>query len=184
LPKLKGVSKPVVRRKAFVNSKYSGVKHYQSARLAAKNPIQLQIRCPRVVPNGLGFWDGSRNSLHWTPATLLAFPVGGGGGACQLQMGLACTGAAQERDHVQAWSIVQAGLARYTYCTGACHYSGVRYAEALAEYNDTNNLQWSCQPCNGRKNGQRGNDGNVPRYEGDCPGPGCPIGTGNYVVTG
>lgn len=178
-----GIRKPEHRRKAFINSRFSGVKFFKSLRLAELNPVQKQLKCSRVVPGGLGFWDGNRNSLGWNATTLLAFPVGGGGGACQLNLA-PCTGAAQERDHINPWVVVQAGLPIYTHCTGVCHYSGVRFTDAQAEYNDATNLQWSCSPCNALKNGPKGYDGNGPRYAGDCPGVGCPIGTGNTVQTG
>ncbi len=170
VPKIPIMGGGVMKRTAFAKSRYSGIRTFRSARLQGQNPLAALLRCSRMVPGGLGLWDGDRRSLHWNAATLAAFPVGGGGAVCQLQLAV-CNGLAQERDHVYQWSLVQLGLPRYTYCTGACHYSGVFHADADAEYNNIANLQWSCQPCNGSKNGPRGNDGNIPRYEGDCPGP-------------
>ncbi|BBM86675.1 eCIS core domain-containing protein [Candidatus Uabimicrobium amorphum] len=147
----------------------------RSARIAA--PGYTHYTVPLVAPSsidkrGVRYWNGFRGELHFDAATkkyMATLKIYG----CKIQ-GSQCTGKADAIDHKVDFATTQTMLPTYEYCDGNYHWEGVLFEDAKKDYNDTNNLQWSCTSCNSSKSGARGLY-SPPLFRGKCVGT-CPGG--------
>jgi hypothetical protein len=167
------------KRKSAQQHKYIKPKKTLTARQAAV--VIAQGGTVPVTPNyvpptdslGNQVWDGRRAGLGWNTAVTGAMATSAGGG-CQIQDG-GCTGGADSIDHVDDFASTQSEITRYVICDRTHHWDACYKVDVTAVYNnhnDTSGLQWSCTPCNSKKNGAKGLYSNHPSWRGRCQG-GC-----------
>ena len=151
-----------------------GRKGARSARLQAKSGGGIR---PGYTPakDSLGnlIWDGSRSGLSWSATISGAMALTKGGG-CQVLSNV-CTGAADGIDHKNDFAELQSEITLYVICDGTNHWTACYKQDAVAMYNNydnPDNMRWSCTQCNSQKGGHKGVYENQPKWRGPCPG-GC-----------
>jgi hypothetical protein len=126
------------------------------------------IRATGFDKRGIKYWNGYRSTLRFTPATMAVMRRSRA--SCRIRKA-GCTDRATSLDHKIDFASTQSGLPPRVYCDGAYHWSGILHEDAMADYNNLSNLQWSCTSCNSSKSGVKGLY-SPPRFEEECPGPG------------
>lgn len=126
------------------------------------------IRATGFDRRGNKYWNGYRSTLRFTPSTMVLMRRSRT--YCRIRKA-GCTGKATSIDHKVDFATTQSGLAAYDYCDGSHHWRGILHRDAMDDYNNAANLQWSCTSCNSSKSGVKGLY-SPPRYVEECPGRG------------
>ncbi len=126
------------------------------------------IRATGFDKRRVKYWNGYRTTLRFTPATMVLMRRSRT--YCRIRKP-GCTGKATSIDHKVDFATTQSGLPTRVYCDGSYHWRGILHEEAMKDYNNLANLQWSCTSCNSSKSGVKGLY-SPPRFVDECPGRG------------
>lgn len=170
------------KKKTVYNPNPHGMKRRSASESSPDEITAIPSDVPPVQLRNDAVWNGKRSSLDWFDNVWNEMDSHRSEG-CQLKTSV-CRGEAEAIDHKNPFSNTQTEMGRWNYCTGIYHYSGVPLEEARLVYNGRiepsthgaeltaqvkNAFQWACKPCNSRKGGVQGNDGNYPIITEVCP---------------
>lgn len=164
---------PPIRPRVLIVQAASAVR--TSDRQAAPGYVHTLVSgiAPQTIDkHGTQYWNGWRGTLSFSSATKTAMATSKVN--CEIKKASVCTGAANGIDHIKDFATVQSGLPAQEYCDGTNHWEGVLLSDAQLEYNDQNNLRWSCTQCNSSKSGAKGLY-TPPQHKGKCPGATCTL---------